>query len=77
MKEITLRTNSNDEIWSLIDKNLDHILIHKFMPCEAIAWWKTDIKMKNDEFFEQLQVRNMTFDIQTDLDGLKKIFVYD
>lgn len=73
MKEIVFEINSNAEIWSLIDKNFDHVFIHKFMPNQAIAWWKTDIKMKNGEFYENLNVRNMEFDILTDLNGLQKI----
>ena len=73
MKEITFDINSNQEIWSLIDKDYNHIFIHKFMPNETIEWWKTDIKMKNNETYEKLEVRNMEFDILTDLNGLKKI----
>jgi len=73
MKEITININSNQEIWSLINKECNHIFIHKFMPNESIAWWNTDIKMKNNETFEELEVRNMEFDILTDLNGLKKI----
>jgi hypothetical protein len=73
MKEITFDINSNEEIWTLIDKNYNHILIHKFMPNQTIEWWKTDIKMKNNETYEKLKVRNMEFDILTDLNELKKI----
>lgn len=73
MKEIIFDINSNQEIWSLIDKNYNHIFIHKFMPNETIEWWQTDIKMKNNETYEKLAVRNMKFDILTDLNGLKKI----
>lgn len=73
MKEITFEINSNQEIWTLIDKNYNHILIHKFMPNESFEWWKTEIKMKNKETYDKLEVRNMEFDILTDLKGLKKI----
>lgn len=73
MEEIIVDINSNEEIWTLIDKNYNHIFIHKFTPNEMIEWWKTDIRMKNNEIFEKLEVRNMKFDILTDLNGLKKI----
>jgi len=73
MKEIFFDIESSEEIWSLIDKNFNHILIYKFMPNPAIEWWKTNIALKNNETFENLEVRNMEFDIRTDLDGLKKI----
>lgn len=73
MKELVFEINSNEEIWELIDKNFDHIFIHKFMPNQAIEWWSTDIKMKNGDTFENLAVRNMEFDISTDLAGLRKI----
>lgn len=73
MKEITFEINSNEELWSLIDQDFNHILIHKFMPNEAIEWWKTTIKLKNNDTYENLQVRNMQFDILTDLKGLKRV----
>lgn len=73
MKELMFEINSNEEIWELIDKNFNHIFIHKFMPNQAIEWWSTDLKMKNNETFENLSVRNMEFDISTDLGGLEKI----
>lgn len=73
MKELVFEINSNEEIWELIDKNFNHIFIHKFMPNKAIEWWSTNLKMKNNETFENLSVRNMEFDISTDLAGLQKI----
>ena len=44
MKELILQINSNKEIWELLGKNLNSILIHKFVPNEVIEWWKTDLK---------------------------------
>ena len=73
MKNLCFEINSNEEIWSLIDKNLNNIFIHKFMPNERIGWWKTNLKMPNNILFENLEVRNMEFDIRTDLNGLKEI----
>lgn len=73
MENLCFEINSNEEIWSLIDKNINNVFIHKFMPNERISWWKTNVKMPNDILFENLEVRNMEFDIQTNLEGLKQI----
>lgn len=73
MNEITIKINSNEEIWELIDKEFNSILIHKFNPNRIIEWWKTDLKTKNGTEFKNLSVRQMELDIQTDLSELKKI----
>lgn len=73
MKEICFEITSNEEVWSLIDKRLNNIFIHKFMPHEAISWWKTNLQMPNQEIFEGLKVRNMVFDLHTDLESLNKL----
>ena len=73
MKNLCFEINSNEEIWSLIDKNLDNIFIHRFMPKESLGWWKTDLKMPNNILFENIEVRSMEFDIRTDLNGLREI----
>lgn len=73
MNELTFEINSNEEIWELLDKDLNSIFIHKFVPNEVIEWWKTDLKTQNGTEFKNLSVRQMEMDIQTDLKGLKKI----
>ena len=73
MNEITFEINSDKEIWELFDKEINTIFIHKFMPNETIEWWNTDLKTKNGTEFKKLSVRQMEMDIQTDLNGLKKI----
>ena len=73
MKELTIEIESENELWSLFDKRNDYIFIHRFNPNEVIEWWKSDIKIKPDVGFKNLSVRNMTFDLQTDLKGLKQI----
>ena len=66
--------DSNSEIFELIDKNLPHILIDRFWPHDqAIEWWTTAVKINSTTWLENLQVRDMEMDIQTDLVGLKKI----
>lgn len=74
MNELTFEINSNEEIWELLDKDLNSILIHKFVPNEVIEWWNTDLKTQNGTEFKNLSVRLMEMDVQTDLTGLKKIF---
>ena len=73
MNEITFEINSNEEIWELFDKDLNSIFIHKFVPNEVVGWWKTDLKTQNGTEFKNLSVRQMKMDVQTDLNGLKKI----
>ncbi|OXA78682.1 hypothetical protein SAMN05444397_109192 [Flavobacterium aquidurense] len=73
MNEITFEINSNQEVWELFDKNLNSIFIHRFSPNQVIEWWKTDLKTKSGTEFKNLSVRQMEFDIQTDLSELKNI----
>ena len=73
MKELTFEINSNSEIWELFDKDVNSIFIHKFLPNEVIEWWKTDLKTQSGIEFKNLSVRQMEMDIQTDLNGLKKV----
>ncbi len=73
MNELTIEINSNEEIWELFDKKVDSIYIHRFIPNETLAWWKTDFKTDNRREFKNLSVRLMEMDVQTDLNGLKKI----
>ena len=70
---LTFEINSNGEIWELFDKKLNSIFIHKFVPNEIIEWWKTDLITQSGTEFKNLSVRQMEMDIQTDLNGLKKI----
>jgi len=73
MHQLTFKVNSNEEIWELFDKKLNAIFIHKFMPNEAIEWWETNLKTRSETELKGLSVRQMEMDIQTDLNGLKKI----
>ncbi|MGQ7947564.1 hypothetical protein [Flavobacterium sp. WC2509] len=73
MTAVTFEINSNQEVWELFDKKLNSIFIHKFNPNQVIEWWKTDLKTKSGTEFKNLSVRQMEFDIQTDLSELKNI----
>ena len=76
MKEITIEIESKNELWSIFDKTYDYILVHKFNPHEIIEWWKSDIKVNQDFNLKNVSVRNMKFDLQTDLKGLKQILKF-
>jgi hypothetical protein len=71
METISVEIDSNEDLWNVIDKKYNDILVHRFMPHEAVDWWQTSLKIK-DELFD-LHVRNMEFDIRTDLEGLRKL----
>nr|WP_299383102.1 hypothetical protein [Allomuricauda sp.] len=73
MHKLTFEIESNEEIWELFDKDLDSIFIHGFVPHEVIEWWKTDLKTQDGTEIKNLSVRQMEMDVQTDLNGLKKI----
>lgn len=73
MHKLTFEIESNEELWEVFDKNLDSIFIHRFVPNEVIQWWNTDLITQNGTEFKNLSVRQMKMDVQTDLNGLKKI----
>jgi len=73
MFRISVEISTNEEIWELFDKSLDHIFIHKFNPNEAIEWWRTSVKMKNGHLLDNVLARQLQFDLQTDLKGLRQI----
>jgi len=74
MEEVTIRPlDSNTEIWDIIDKIVDHILVHQFDPHSSIEWWNSSVKVKSDLTLENIKVRSMQFDIQTNVNGLKQI----
>ena len=73
MDRLILRNIDNSELWQIIDKKAEHILIHQFNPHQTIEWWSTSIQIKEDFELKNVSVRQMTFDLLTNLDGLKKI----
>jgi hypothetical protein len=76
MKEITIELQSNDHLWDLLDKSLNAIYIYKFNPNEALEWWKTNITVQGTEL-KNISVRQMEFDINTDLAGLKTLLGFN
>jgi hypothetical protein len=77
MKELVFEIHSNEEIWSLVDKDLNSVFIHNFIPNEALEWWKTDLRTPKGIEFKNLKVRQLQMDVQTDLNGLKKILEHN
>ena len=77
MHSIRFTLNSIHEIWKLVDKEAEHILISKFQPHGTIEWWESTVKVNSKLTLENLKVRNMQFDIQTNLLGLQQIIEHE
>jgi hypothetical protein len=73
LETICFEIESNEEVWSLIDKTIPNIFINRFNPNYMIEWWNTSVISNDGISLNNISVRNMEFDIQTDLIGLKKI----
>jgi hypothetical protein len=73
MESIAFTLDSNKEIWEFIDKKVDHVLVHNFHAHNIIEWWESSIKMNATTTLENIKVRDMHFDVQTNISGLKKI----
>lgn len=74
MEKLIYRNLNEQEIWDIIiDKKSDHILLHEFNPNYTLEWWLASIKLKNDIKLNNILVRNMCLDIQTNLSVLKTI----
>jgi len=70
---VVIQIRSNQELLDLIDKRYNNIFIQKFNPHQVIEWWKTSLKIRDGVELENVLVRDMEFDLQTDLIGLKKL----
>ena len=64
---------SKEELCEIFDPKFPFILIENFEPNSSSKWWQTDLKFLGTKF-KNLSIRHMIFDIQTDLEGLQKIF---
>ena len=73
METISFEIKSNKEVWDIVDKTVDIVLLHKFDPHQIVEWWKTSLTISNDLILDNIQVREMEFDLQTNLAGLKGI----
>jgi len=73
MEYLRIEINSNNDVWRLIDKSLEYNLLLNFRPNEILEWWKTDIHLKQGKILKGITVRDLQFDLITDLKGLKEL----
>lgn len=73
MDSISFTLDANKEIWEFLDKTVDHVLVHNFHAHNYIEWWTSTIKINPQITLDNLKVRDMQFDIQTNVSGLKQI----
>ena len=77
MESIRFTLDSSLEIWEFIDKSVDHILIHSFQAHNILEWWESTVKLDQTNTLESIKVRNMQFDIQTNISGLRQILEHE
>ncbi|MDF3025813.1 MAG: hypothetical protein K0S23_120 [Fluviicola sp.] len=73
METIRFTIDTNLEIWEFIDKTVDHILIRSFQAHNILEWWESTVKLSPTNTLKNVKVRNMQFDIQTNISGLRQI----
>lgn len=73
METIRFTLESNSEIWSIIDQTADHVLVHNFQPNAVSEWWTSSIQLKSNFILENVSIRNLQFDLQTTISGLRQI----
>lgn len=73
MEYLRLEIDSNEDVWELIDKSLEHNLMLNFQPYERIEWWKTELKTNDGKILKNLSVRDLQFDLQTNQEGVKEM----
>lgn len=77
MNSKTINLENGQNVLDLISKDFDYFLIRNFNPNEALEWWITDLKSSKGLVLKNIKVREMEFDIQTNLKGLKKIIDFN
>ncbi|MGD1842852.1 MAG: hypothetical protein ACFB0B_18425 [Thermonemataceae bacterium] len=73
MHSITFEIQNSIEIMELFDKTLEVYFIHKLMLRPTLEWFSLDLKIDDGFALEKANVRSLAFDLQTDLEGIKKI----
>ncbi|SNS41294.1 hypothetical protein SAMN05421640_0038 [Ekhidna lutea] len=73
ISENTHQPNSNDEIWELIDKEYQWVLIPNFNPHEVVEWVSGTVTIDNSEIVTNHKVRMISFDILLEINDLKKV----
>lgn len=72
MHHITLEIESNKQLSDIMGNMPGHYLVPNFTPHQAIGWAKADISI-NGFTLANADMRNMTFDLRTNRDGLEKV----
>jgi hypothetical protein len=72
MHRITLELESYQQISDIIGNAPGYFLVPNFTPHEAIGWAKASISI-NGFSLANADVRNMSFDLRTDREGLEKV----
>lgn len=73
MERVVFRNLDNADLWEIIDKNVEHVLLHQFNPHTTIEWWTSSISLNKNNELKNISVRQMHFDLLTDLSQLKRI----
>jgi len=73
MEEIQIVLRTEEELWELFDKTLDHIMLDRLYPYARQDWQKGSLKMGNGVNLEDVEFRYLSCDLRTNLKGLKSI----
>ena len=73
MNLVTIEIDSNLDLLKFIDTELKNVFIHSFRPFKYIEWSKCTLEFDKINKLKNIEVREMQFDIRTDLDGLENI----
>jgi len=52
-------------------------LVHQFNPNEVIEWFNVNLKIRGKAEFRNIQVREMEFDLLTDIVGIRDILEFE
>jgi len=72
MHNLTLELGSYTQLSEMIGNAPAYFLVPNFTPHEAIGWVKANFSI-NGFTLANADVRNMSFDLRTDRDGLEKV----
>jgi hypothetical protein len=73
MESIRLKVKSNSELWALIDRKADHILIQQFSPAEEDSWNRISIEIDEGFHMKDAKIRDLRFDLSCGPYALKRI----
>ncbi len=73
MESISFQVESNEELWEIVDKSVPYIFLHRFNPHQSIEWFNGSVSVESNEIVKNGLIRNMQFDLQTDLSTLQQI----